>query len=86
MRSIKILLMHHRTSDYVFGKVKVRFEGISDFGKFMASSCHQCVRAFAIKQSLPFGKGDAKFQVHQTKNGYINPSRFEKRLKTPDLL
>lgn len=29
MRSIKILLMHHRISGYTFVKVKVRFEGVS---------------------------------------------------------
>lgn len=52
----------------------------------MLSSHHQCVRAFVIKQSLPFGKEDAKFQVQQTQNNYIKPSRFKKRLKNQDLL
>lgn len=52
----------------------------------MVSSHHQCDRAFVIKQPYPFGKADAKFQVQQTQNGYIKPSRFEKRLKNPDLL
>lgn len=52
----------------------------------MVSSYHQCVKAFVIKQPLSFGKEHTKFQVQQTRNGYIKPSRFKKRLKTPDLL